>query len=164
MKTPASILRVPLHAVLGMIPVGLWIFANFCDFMFLYAGGTSWALSAFYAYASGTLVAVAAAVPGFIDHFALRGRAARRIGFFHMLTGLLVTVLMAISVAVRWFVSPESTLAIFVGSTGLIVLLVSTALALYMVHGLAIGVSTQDEEAVDEVPVATSHTHRSARA
>lgn len=147
-----------------MIPVGLWIFANFCDFMFLYDGGTSWALSAFYAYAIGTLVALAAAIPGFIDHLALRGRAARRIGFFHMLTGLLVTVLMAISVAVRWFVSPESTLAILVGGIGLIVLVVSTALALYMVHGLAIGVSTQDEEAVDEVPTTAAPTPRRARA
>lgn len=163
MKTPASIVRVPIHAVVGMLPVGLWIFASLCDFMFLYDGATTWALSAFYAYAVGTVVAVAAILPGFIDHFALRGRAARRLGFFHMLSGLLVTALMAISVALRWFVSPESTLAIFVGGTGLVALLVSTALAVYMVHGLAIGVSTQDEEAVDEVPT-TAHRYRRARA
>src|SRR3954447_25182232 len=34
MKTPASILRIPLHAVLGMLVFGIWVFAEFADFMF----------------------------------------------------------------------------------------------------------------------------------
>ncbi|MCW5621795.1 MAG: hypothetical protein KIS79_11865, partial [Burkholderiales bacterium] len=49
MKTPASILRIPLHAVLVMIPVGAWFLAGFCDFMYLYHGQDSWARSAFQA-------------------------------------------------------------------------------------------------------------------
>ena len=31
MKTPASILRIPVHAVLGMLPVGIWTFAQFAE-------------------------------------------------------------------------------------------------------------------------------------
>jgi len=162
MKTPASIFRVPLHVILGMIPVGLWIFANFCDFMFLYDGSASWALSAFYAYAFGTVVAIAALVPGFIDHLALRGRAARAAGFFHMLGGLLATALMAISVALRWYDSPESPLAMFVSGTGLVVLIVSAAIGLYMVHGMAIGVSTQAEARVEDVPDAPRARRRAS--
>jgi len=163
MQTPASILRVPLHAVLGMVAVGVWLFAAVCDFMFLYEGSTSWALSAFYAYAFGTLVAVAAIVPGLIDYLSLRGAPAARAGLFHMLSGLLATALMAISVALRWLDSPESPLAMFVGSTGLFVLLLCGALGLYMVHGLAIGVRTDAEAPVDDVPGAERQPLEAAR-
>jgi uncharacterized membrane protein len=49
MKTPASILRIPVHAVLGILPVGMWTFAQFADFMFFYVGGEQWSIAAFYA-------------------------------------------------------------------------------------------------------------------
>jgi hypothetical protein len=80
-----------------------------------------------------------------------------------MSSGLLVTVLMAISVALRWFGSIESPLAMFVGGTGVIVLLLSGVLGLYLVHGLAIGVRTDAETPVDEVPGARPRSMRATR-
>ncbi|MCW5622921.1 MAG: hypothetical protein KIS79_17550, partial [Burkholderiales bacterium] len=90
------------------------------------------------------------------------GRAARRMGLFHMLSGLLATALMAASVALRWFDSLVSPLAILIAGTGLIALVVSVALGLYMVHVLAVGVSTETEELVTEVP-ASAHGTRDRR-
>jgi uncharacterized membrane protein len=152
MKTPASILRIPLHAVLGILPVGMWTFAQFADFMFFYVGGEQWSIAAFYAYAGGTLLAVAAAVPGLIDHVSLLDRRARALSFFHMLSGVLAVALMAISTVLRWDLSPASVLAMLIASVGFLAMIVSVVLGLCLVHVFAVGVSTEAESRVAEVP------------
>lgn len=161
MRTPATILRIPLHAVLGMLPVGIWAFAQFSDFMYLYAGGAEWTLAAFYAYAAGTVLALAAVVPGLVDHAALRDRRPRGVSFFHMLSGLLVIALMAVSSILRWDLSPASPLAMLVANVAFLALVACIALGLYLVHALAVGVSTERESRVSEVPSpAVAHPER----
>jgi len=152
LKTPASILRIPVHAVVGMLPFGLWTFAQFCDFMYLYLRSSDWIASAFYAYAAGTVLALVALVPGFIDYAAINERRAKALSFFHMLISLLVIVLMAIGLYLRWDLSPASPLAMFIANAAYLFLLVSIALGLYLVHVHAIGVSTHAEVPVSEVP------------
>jgi uncharacterized membrane protein len=152
MKTPASILRIPVHAVIGMLPIGIWTFAQFSDFMFLYVGGREWIVTAFYAYAGGTALALVAAVPGLVDHASLLERRARALSFFHMLSSALVIVLMAISTALRWDLSPASVLAMLLANVAFLFLIASAALGLYLVHVHAVGVSTDTESRVSEVP------------
>jgi hypothetical protein len=120
--------------------------------MFLYVGGREWIVTAFYAYAGGTALALAAVVPGLVDHYSLAGRRARALSFFHMLSGLLVIVLMAISTALRWDLAPASILAIIVANVAFIFLIASIAMGLFLVHVLAVGVSTEAESQVSEVP------------
>jgi uncharacterized membrane protein len=152
MKTPASILRIPVHAVLGMLPVGIWTFAQFADFMFLYVGGQEWSITAFYAYAVGSGLAIAAAAFGAIDHASLLERRARALSFFHLLAGALTIALMAVSTWLRWDLSPASSLAVLLSGVGFIAMIVSVVLGLYLVHVFAVGVSTEEESRVAEVP------------
>ena len=35
MQTPASISRHPVHPLLTVLPVGLWVFSLFCDLLYL---------------------------------------------------------------------------------------------------------------------------------
>jgi uncharacterized membrane protein len=35
MQTPASISRHPVHPMLVVVPVGLWVFSLFCDLLYL---------------------------------------------------------------------------------------------------------------------------------
>lgn len=154
MKTPASIFRIPLHAVLGMLAFSLWSYGQLCDFMFWYVREAHWLQGAFYAYFVGLLLAAAGLLPGVIDHLAVASSRPRHLSTLHMIVGIVVLVLMTISVALRWDVSKSSSLAMLVGSAAFLALMLCTALGLYLVHGYGIGVSGQSEARVDETPEA----------
>lgn len=70
MQTPASISKHPVHPVLVVVPVGLWVFSLFCDL--LYLGGAEaeiWSRLALYAMVGGFVGAfTAVALPGFVAH------------------------------------------------------------------------------------------------
>ena len=148
---------MPVHAVIGMLPFGLWTFAQFCDFMYLYLRSSDWVVSAFYAYAAGTALAIVAMVPGLVDYAAIVERRAKALTFFHMLGSIVTVVLMAIGVALRWDLSPASPLAMFIANAGYLILLASIALGLYLVHVHAVGVSTDAESRVSPVPGGLGH-------
>ena len=68
MQTPASISRHPVHPMLVVLPVGLWVFSLFCDL--LYLGGAEaeiWSKLALYTMVGGFIGAfTAVALPGFV--------------------------------------------------------------------------------------------------
>jgi uncharacterized membrane protein len=70
MQTPASISKHPVHPVLVVLPVGLWVFSLFCDL--LYLGGAEaeiWSRLALYTMVGGFIGAfTAVALPGFVVH------------------------------------------------------------------------------------------------
>jgi uncharacterized membrane protein len=68
MRTPASISKHPIHPMLIVFPIGLWIFSLVCDLLHLAgASGDAWLTVAFYSMVGGLIGALCAAVPGFID-------------------------------------------------------------------------------------------------
>ena len=69
MSTPASIAKHPLHPMLVVFPIGLWIFSLISDFAFLLTGHIAWNDVAFYTMTGGLIGALVAAAPGFIDMF-----------------------------------------------------------------------------------------------
>jgi hypothetical protein len=64
MSTPASIAKHPLHPMLVVFPIGLWIFSLIADFIFLSGGDARWNDVAFYTIAGGLVGALVAAVAG----------------------------------------------------------------------------------------------------
>jgi predicted membrane protein DUF2231 len=67
-RTPASIGKHPIHPMLIVFPIGLWIFSLACDLIRLAgAPGDAWATVAFFSMVGGFIGALCAAVPGFID-------------------------------------------------------------------------------------------------
>jgi uncharacterized membrane protein len=60
MRTPASIVKHPIHPMLIVFPIGLWIFSLICDLIRL-AGASPdvWATVAFYSMVGGLIGASA---------------------------------------------------------------------------------------------------------
>jgi uncharacterized membrane protein len=76
MRTPASIFKHPIHPMLIVFPIGLWIFFLACDLIRLAgAPGDEWSAVAFFSMVGGFIGALCAAVPGFIDLLFYKGGA-----------------------------------------------------------------------------------------
>lgn len=105
MQTPASISRHPVHPMLIVLPVGLWVFSLFCDL--LYLGGAEaeiWSRLALYAMVGGFIGALTAvALPGFVAP---------------MKVALVVVALYAVNIALR-LGDPHLWLAIALSVIGL---------------------------------------------
>lgn len=101
MRTPASIARHPIHAMLVTLPVGLWVFSFACDLVFAF--GTPdpvWKTVALYTMVGGLIGAVAAAIPGLVDLVSLPPRL-RRTAAAHMAVSLAVAALFGLDIWLR---------------------------------------------------------------
>ncbi len=93
----------PIHPMLIVFPIGLWIFSLVCDLVFFFQPDHPlWRGMAFYTMAGGWIGALAAAVPGFIDYLGMSPGAAKRMATTHMTLNLAVVVLYAINLWLRW--------------------------------------------------------------
>lgn len=101
MASPASVAEHPIHPMLIVFPIGLWIFSFVCDLIYYFGtDNTLWNDVAYRAMAGGIIGAILAAVPGFIDYFSLTGRT-RSIATVHMSLNLLIVVLFAVNLYIR---------------------------------------------------------------
>jgi uncharacterized membrane protein len=144
MSTPASLRRHPIHPMLIVFPIGLWIFALICDFIY-HAGphNVFWKEVAFYSIVGGVVGAVLAAIPGFIDYFSLTNPRVKRIATTHMILNIIVLALFLFNLGIRYTASPGSELSAVVLSIVAIALLaVSGWLGGTLVHVYGISVET----------------------
>jgi uncharacterized membrane protein len=56
MASPASVAKHPVHPMLIVFPVGLWIFSFVSDLVFLFGGSPVWGTDALYAMGGGETV------------------------------------------------------------------------------------------------------------
>ena len=99
----ATIAKHPIHPMLVVFPIGLWIFSLVCDLVFLFGSANPlWRDMAFYTMAGGWIGALAAAVPGLIDYFSMTPGAAKRVATTHMALNLVAVTLYAINLWIRW--------------------------------------------------------------
>ncbi len=151
MASPASIARHPIHPMLTVFPLGLWIFSFVCDIVFRAGwGGLAWNDIAYYTMAGGIAGALLAAVPGFIDFLSIPAsqQPLKKIGWAHMLLNLGVVVLFAIDLWWRTGVAPGSTGPFILSLVGVLGLLVSGWLGGAMVYEHAMAVEAQATQSV----------------
>jgi uncharacterized membrane protein len=151
MRTPASISKHPIHPMLIVFPIGLWIFSLVCDLIHLAgASGDAWLTVALYSMVGGLIGALCAAVPGFIDLLYYKGGAppVKKIALTHMAINLTVVVLYAINI---WLRTSEPTQMGTIASTpvllsiiGVALLFVSGWLGGQMVHVYGVGVEGRE--------------------
>ena len=99
----ATIAKHPIHPMLVVFPIGLWIFSLVCDLVFLFGPANPlWRNMAFYTMAGGWIGALAAAVPGLIDYFSMSPGAAKRTATTHMTLNLVAVALYAVNLWMRW--------------------------------------------------------------
>ena len=106
-KQPATVLAGPyghpFHPILVTIPIGAWV----CSFGFDIASRIAdeadvFAKGAYWLIGFGIVGALAAALVGFLDLFAIpTGTKAFRIGLIHMTVNLVVVAIFAVSFIVR---------------------------------------------------------------
>lgn len=99
---PARIARHPIHPMLVVFPIGLWVFSLVADLIFLFGPGNPfWRDVSFYTMIGGLIGAVAAAIPGLIDYFSIYDRAAKSAGTTHLTLNVAVVALYGINLWMR---------------------------------------------------------------
>lgn len=147
MQTPASIAKHPIHPMLVVFPIGLWIFSLICDLIGLsVATPDVWFTVALYTMVGGLIGALAAAIPGLIDLLYYKGGAppVKTIALTHMAINLTVVVLYAVNIWLR-IDGPESMkVPVILSVIGVCMIAVSGWLGGQMVHVYGVGVEGRE--------------------
>jgi uncharacterized membrane protein len=146
-QTPARIGKHPIHPMLVVLPLGLWIAALAFDIVHVVTGNPLWRTLAFWNIGAGIIGALLAAVPGFVDYLDLEGQP-RRIATYHMVLNLAAVALFAVNWYLRTRVSPDSWWPLALSVVGVVGVLVSGWLGGELVYAHRVGVeeaSRQDD-------------------
>ena len=149
-ETRARIARHPIHPMLVVFPIGLWVAALAFDIVHAFTGNPVWRTLAFWNILGGIVGALAAAVPGLIDYTEMQGRA-RRIANWHMALNFGVTALFVVNWLLRtqWgerFISPDSWIPLALSVAGNVILGVSGWLGGEMVYVERVGVAENGDK------------------
>ena len=102
MKSRAAIGNHPIHPALVCLPIGAFFLAFLGDIVHAVSGSEFWYMLSYACIGIGVLVALAAAVFGFIDYFGVRmSRQAGRLATIHMLLNLTVVALYVVTFFLR---------------------------------------------------------------
>jgi len=103
MESRAKLFGHPIHPMLIVFPLGLFIASVIFDVLYLATGYAVFADVAYWNIVGGIIGGLAAAVFGLIDYLAIpEGTRARRIGLLHGLGNVAVIGLFALSLWIRW--------------------------------------------------------------
>jgi uncharacterized membrane protein len=132
MRTPASLAKHPIHPMLVVFPIGLWIFSLVCDLIGMGVATTGvWFTVALYTMVGGLIGALAAAVPGLIDLLYYKGGAppVKKIALTHMTINLIVVVLYAVNIWLRISGQESMKVPVVLSIIGVCMIAVSGGLA-----------------------------------
>jgi len=152
MRSRASFRNHPIHPMLIVFPIALWIFSLVCDVVY-HAGSYNpfWKGMAFYSMLGGIVGALAAAIPGFIDYLAIRDRQVKRIAATHMILNLIVVVLFIFNLGMRFNAAAdpdEQLFATILSVVGVLLMAVSGWLggSLVYIHHVGAQSATESED------------------
>src|SRR5262245_26894558 len=151
MSTPVSISKHPLHPMLVVFPIGLWVFSLISDFVFLVGRDARWNDVAFYTMAGGLIGALLAAVPGFFDMFSIADKKVGKIAWNHMILNLIAVVIFAVDFYLR-FRNPGAIFRVVLSVVGVLFIAISGWLGGEMVYVHGMGVQKQSAGARREEP------------
>lgn len=98
MESKTKVLGHPIHPMLIVFPLGLFVTAVICDILLLITGNKIFSIAAFINISGGILGGLVAAIFGFRDYLAIpEGTRAKHIGIFHGFGNLAVVLLFSIS-------------------------------------------------------------------
>lgn len=140
MASTASIGGHPIHPMLVVFPIGLWIFSLISDLIFLGGGDAAWRDTAFYTMGGGIIGALAAAVPGMVDLFTIDDPKIKRIGLTHMTLNLTVAALFIINFLWRLRADENATGPVWLSVLAIVLLAISGWLGGEMVYVHGAGV------------------------
>lgn len=143
MESRAKVAGHAAHAILIVFPLGLLATAVIFDVVCLLTDNSTFALVSYWMMVAGLLGGLAAAVPGWIDWFAIPGGTrAKRVGLVHGLGNVVVLLLFALS----WLFRRDeagyvpSIIALAVSFAGFALAGITGWLGSELVHRLGVGV------------------------
>ena len=146
MQTPASIARHPIHPMLIVLPIGLWIFSLVADIVVHVSSDetvqTLWFTLAYYTMAGGLVGALLAAVPGLIDFLSMSPGRIKTLATMHLALNLTVVALYAVNLWLRTTSPPSADLGFALSLFAVVLLGFSGWIGGEMVHVHGVGVST----------------------
>jgi uncharacterized membrane protein len=157
MSTRASIYRHPIHPMLVVFPLGLWIFAFICYVVYMANGVPSWRVASLYAMAGGCIGAVLAAVPGLIDLLTLRRSRVWTIGVTHMVANVTALVLFIIAFAIGITRDVPAVATLVLSAVGLVAVAVGGWLGGTLVYEHGVGVERRQRQEAPELQEVESH-------
>lgn len=155
MEARVKLLGHPVHPMLVVLPLGLLAGVVLFDVVYLLTGGETWPIVAYWLIPAGVVTGIVAAVFGTMDWLQIPRRTrAKRVGWMHAATNVLVLVLFGVS----WWIRPGAAAdpgvpAILLSICGGAVALVSGWLGGELVDRLGVGV---DEGAHLDAPSSLS--------
>ncbi len=153
MSSPASIGKHPMHPMLVVFPIGLWIFSFVCDLIhLLLSPNPIWSDVAFYCIGGGIVGALLAAIPGFIDYLSLTDTRTKKIATYHLVLNLVGVVLFAANFGLRYTGRGDS-LPIIISAITLVGVGISGWLGgeLVYVHGVGVETAPPSRENIRRV-------------
>ena len=99
MSTRASVYHHPVHPMLIVFPLGLWIFADICYLICLLSSVPVWRAVSLYAMGGGIIGGVLAAIPGAIDSLTLPKSKTQTIALSHMISNVVALTIFIIAFA-----------------------------------------------------------------
>jgi uncharacterized membrane protein len=139
----ARFLGHPIHQVLVVIPLGMFIAAVVFDALYFWRGNTTFATISYYNIAGGILGGLLAAVFGLIDWLAIpHGTRAKRIGLFHGAINVTMVMLFAAAWMARSALPDlaPTTFVLGVEATAIVLAMVAGWLGGELVNRLGVGV------------------------
>ena len=148
MKTPASISGHPVHPMLVVFPIGLWVSSLVSDLIFLFGRNFLWNSIAFYTMAGGLIGALLAAIPGLVDMFSIRDQKIGQLAWNHMVVNIVTFVAFALNLFLRLILEPDAFFPVLLSLIGVILLAYAGWLGgeLAYVHGVGIHMPQKSPE------------------
>lgn len=143
MASPASVAKHPLHPMLIVFPIGLWVFSLIADIVYRISGNGNWLFVAFYTMLSGLIGALVAAIPGFVDYLSLKNERIRTVATWHMVINLSLVFLYAINLWLRTSQGHDALLPFVLSVLGNVLLVVSGWFGGELVYVHAVAVEAQ---------------------
>jgi uncharacterized membrane protein len=142
--TSARVAKHPIHPMLVVLPLGLWVAALVFDVIYAITGHPTLRTAAFWNVGAGVVGALLAAIPGFVDWLGLTGRAAR-LGTYHMLLNLGAVAIFALNWLVRTRVGGDSSLPLILSIVGVIGVGIAGWLGGELVYTHRVGVEEEED-------------------
>ncbi len=148
MALKAQIAQHPIHPMLVVFPIGLWVFSFVCYTVFMLGGAEVWKTVAMYSMAGGIIGAALAAIPGMIDLFSMNKSKARSVGIWHMLINVTVLTLFTVAYFLRLGDATEEAVTYIITVIAIVLLAVSGWLGGELVY--VYGVATRAYQEADD--------------
>ena len=149
MSTRASVYGHPIHPMLIVLPLGLWVFSVICHLIYLLSGVSVWHTVALYAMGGGIIGGAAAAIPGVIDFLTLPKSRVQTIALSHMISNVVALTIFIIALALAVSGTEQSVVPFVLSLFGLLAAGTGSWLGGAMVYQYGVGVECVQRQEVE---------------